>query len=94
MNVNEKGQLMSLGPRMWIDDCSKCNGRWAGHVKPAYSKAVEYVRIDEAENLRELIRCLVENDPMDPISDAGHVLLDLWRHDARKALGLPEQPNR
>ena len=43
---------------------------------------------DEIEKLRELVRCLVENDPQDPISDGGHVVLDLWRRDARKALGM------
>jgi hypothetical protein len=42
---------MSLEPRMWINDCGKCNGRWAGRVKPAYSNAVEYVRMDEVERM-------------------------------------------
>jgi len=32
--------------RMWINDCDKCNGRWAGHVKPAHSNPTEYVRAD------------------------------------------------
>lgn len=48
----------------------------------------------EIERLRALVNCLVENDPDEPISDSGHVVLDLWRHDARKALGLPEQDSR
>ena len=42
---------MSLEPRMWIHDCSKCNGRWAGHVKPAHPNAVEYVRADAVEQM-------------------------------------------
>ena len=43
----------------------------------------------EAENkaLRGLVNVLLENDPDDPISDGGHTVLELWRHDARKALG-------
>lgn len=68
-----------------------------GHIEPdmrmskaereaerAAWKALE----DENKRLRELVLCLIENDPNDPISDAGHVVLDLWRHDARKALGM------
>jgi hypothetical protein len=47
----------------------------------------EYVRADEVERLRELVRCLVENDPNDYAADAVTVL-DVWRKDARKALGL------
>jgi hypothetical protein len=42
---------MTTEPRMWITGCSKCNGRWAGHVKPAYSNPVEYVRTDEVKTL-------------------------------------------
>lgn len=34
----------------------------------------------------ELIEVLVENDPGDSIADGGHTVLDLWRHDARRAL--------
>ena len=52
---------------------------------------LERLAADEIERLHDLVRTLIENDPQEPISDAGHVLLDLWRHDARKALGLPEQ---
>jgi len=43
---------------------------------------------DENKRLRELVLCLIENDPSDAISDAGHNVLDLWRHDARKVLGM------
>lgn len=43
---------MSLEPRMWIDNCSKCNGRLASHVKPAFANAVEYIRADEVEQLK------------------------------------------
>ena len=41
----------------------------------------------EIERLRKLVQDLIDNDPNEIISDAGHSLLDLWRHDARKALG-------
>lgn len=38
--------------------------------------------------LRELVKCLIENDPHDVISDAGHTVIEHWRHDARRALGM------
>lgn len=44
-----------LPMRMWIDSCSKCNGRIASHVKPAYSHAVEYVRADVDSVVEEAI---------------------------------------
>jgi len=42
---------------------------------------------EERDALRELVVCLLENEPDDHISDGGHTVLDLWRHDARKLLG-------
>ncbi len=57
----------------------------------AVSTCEHHEAVCEIERLCDLVKTLVENDPMDPISDGGHVVLDLWRHDARKALGLPEQ---
>lgn len=42
---------------------------------------------DEIIRLRDLVRCLVENDPNDYAADAVTVL-DVWRRDARKALGM------
>lgn len=45
---------------------------------------------DENKRLRELVLCLIENDPSASIDDAGHSVLDLWRHDARKALGMDQ----
>lgn len=41
--------------RMWIEPCGKCNGRWAGHVKPAFSTATEYVRADSLSALIEAL---------------------------------------
>lgn len=38
------------------------------------------------EKLRALIDVLLDNDPSDQISDAGHSVLDLWRHEATQAL--------
>lgn len=70
-----------------------------GHIEPdmRLSKAEREAdkaawKALETENarLRELVRCLVENDPNEAISDAGHSVLDLWRHDARKALGIDQ----
>lgn len=45
-----------------------------------------------AENarLRELVCCLVENDPNECVADGGHTVLDVWRRDARAALTTPE----
>jgi len=42
---------------------------------------------DEIERLRKLVQDLLNNDPNEYISDAGHTVLDLWRQEARKALG-------
>lgn len=61
------------------------------YVKPAQFReaAAELERLSARERrLSELVRCLVENDPGATISDAGHVVIDLWRHDARQVLGL------
>lgn len=38
------------------------------------------------DELRRLVTDMLENDPADYVSDGGHTVLDLWRHDARKAL--------
>jgi len=42
--------------------------------------------LDERNRLRDLVQCLVDNDPDETISDAGHTVLEHWRHDARTAL--------
>lgn len=66
---------MNDGPRL-TDFCHA--GREAASVITAL----------RAENtrLRELVQGLIDNDPDEPISDGGHTVLDLWRHDARAAL--------
>lgn len=62
--------------------------RWF-HRNPQVMLAAPIVEAaDEIDRLRDLIRTLVENDPQEPISDGGHVVLDLWRHEARQALGI------
>ena len=40
----------------------------------------------EVETLRDLVECLIENDPNEAITDAGHTVLDKWRYDAQLAL--------
>lgn len=62
---------------------------------PHFKRAMESISELEAENktLRELVRDLIENDPNDPISDSGHVVLDLWRHHARAILSQEEKPS-
>ena len=46
----------------------------------------------EVERLRNLVQCLLDNDPNEAITDAGHTVLDKWRYDARQALAQ-EKPN-
>ena len=40
----------------------------------------------EVERLRELVACLLDNDPNDMAAD-GVTVLDVWRKDAARALG-------
>jgi hypothetical protein len=47
------------------------------------SPAVRYVR-----TLEDLIQCLIDNDPDEPISDAGHTVIDQWRKDAERVLSV------
>lgn len=39
-----------------------------------------------ADRLARLVETMIDNEPDDIIADGGHIMLDLWRHDARKAL--------
>lgn len=41
---------------------------------------------DEIERMRELVACLLDNDPNDMAADAVTVL-DVWRKDAARVLG-------
>lgn len=45
----------------------------------------------QVATLRNLVRTLIDNDPDEPISDAGHTVIDLWRHEARAALAETEK---
>ena len=40
----------------------------------------------DARELERLVRIILENDPDEPVSDAGHTVLDAWREEARRAL--------
>lgn len=51
------------------------------------ARAAIEVMQDENARMQRLIQDLIDNDPNELISDAGHSVLDLWRHEARKALG-------
>ena len=42
--------------------------------------------MSNADKLANLVETMIENDPDDIIADGGHVMIDLWRHDARQAL--------
>lgn len=43
---------------------------------------------EQNDKLTAMVRLLLENDPTELVSDGGHTVLDLWRHDARQALGI------
>jgi hypothetical protein len=45
----------------------------------------------ESGRLRSLVRCLLDNEPDDVVADGGITVLMVWRQDARRALGLPEE---
>jgi len=40
----------------------------------------------ERDRLRGLVKELIDNDPYEQISDGGSVVLDAWRHEAKKVL--------
>lgn len=46
--------------------------------------------VDTIERLRAHIAVLIENDPDEPISDAGHTVIDLWRHEARAMIAAAD----
>ena len=54
-------------------------------ISHASSMAITHIR-----TLEGLVRTLIENEPDEPIADGGHVVLDLWRQQARLALGIEE----
>lgn len=45
--------------------------------------------VQEVERLRDLVNCLIENDPNDYTADAVTVL-DVWRKDARDLIAATE----
>lgn len=44
---------------------------------------------ERVADLVKLVRDMIENDPDETIDDVGHTVLDHWRHDARRLLGIP-----
>jgi hypothetical protein len=46
---------------------------------------------EERDKLRGLVQCLLDNEPDDVVADGGITVLMVWRQDARRALGLPEE---
>lgn len=42
--------------------------------------------VAKVKRYESMIRVLLENEPDDAVSDGGHTVLDLWRHEARAAL--------
>lgn len=50
--------------------------------------AAESRRLErENAKLRALVETLLDNDPDEPIADNGGTVLDMWRQDAKRALG-------
>lgn len=62
----------------------------ANQIVSALNRAATVTQSDE--KLRELVQRLIDNDPNEPISDAGHTVLDLWRHDAKRWLSAAPHP--
>lgn len=49
---------------------------------------IDYLTLENME-LRATIRCLIDNDPDDMAAD-GVTVLDVWRHGARRQLGIAD----
>lgn len=49
---------------------------------------IERLRADatDVRDLKNLVRTMITTDPDDLISDGGHTMLDLWRHQAAQVL--------
>lgn len=63
------------------------HGMGDGH-SPVDMYHYAHARITEQnEKLTLLVKLLLDNDPAELVSDGGHTVLDLWRHDAREVLG-------
>lgn len=60
--------------------------------KPGTSNEIHQLRAED-RRLRELIRALLENDP-DSMAGDGIVLLDVWRKEAGRVLGLDADRGR
>lgn len=63
----------------------QCDENWNGS-QHEYVRADLCVPLADVMELVSLIDCLIQNNPDDSISDSGHTVLQLWRHDAQKAL--------
>jgi hypothetical protein len=82
------------------DEARLDKNEWSRYHQQALFKeaqAVEALTAAEARErvLREalasavsLIDAMMTNDPNEPVSDAGHTALDLWKHEAEKLRSL------
>lgn len=61
---------------------------WSGLEPEEYEREARRLwnKRDLLWRATNLIECLVENDPDEAISDAGHTVLDKWRYDAKDFL--------
>lgn len=65
--------------------CEDCMGDALALVAQieAQERLIETLRGD-LQNALSLIGAMMTNDPNEPVSDAGHTLLDIWTHDFEK----------
>lgn len=61
--------------------CQKCGARSNEPCPEAYAQQVRYVK-----TLEDLVQCLIDNDPDEPIADNGMTVLDGWRDRAKRVL--------
>lgn len=82
-------------PTSWDEDGFCVYGYMDGFNNPKtklfhynLTRSPEHDLIPRADvmELVSLIDCLIQNNPDESISDAGHTVLQLWKHDAQRAL--------
>lgn len=69
----------------YMGDC-KCGGCQLVPLK------VINEQILQTDRLRDLVKTLIENDPNEPVADNGATVLDVWRDQAKRVLGVAGTP--
>ena len=74
----------------WVEQRGEFGGRYRAVSEPFKGDYLDQARAAiEAMPIRELVdlvQTLIDNDPSEPISDAGHTVLDGWRARAKVVL--------